>query len=71
LKAKHFTVEQELRAKMKSMQKDHDNKMEQLQIKMKSMQKELAVMSRSRGKNLISKEIAAGSGSGTDSPSLA
>ncbi|CAB3364658.1 protein FAM76A [Cloeon dipterum] len=71
LKAKHFTVEQELRAKMKSMQKDHDNKTEQMQIKMKSMQKELAVLSRSKGKGVLSKEIAAGSGSGTDSPSLA
>jgi hypothetical protein len=64
-------VEQELRAKMKGMVKDHDNKIEQMQIKMKGMQKDLAIMSRSKNKSFINKELTAGSGSGTDSPSLA
>lgn len=71
MKAKHFTVEQELRAKMKGMQKDHENKIEQMQIKLKGMQKDLAIMSRGKSKSLLNKELTAGSGSGTDSPSLA
>lgn len=71
LKAKHFTIEQELRVKMKNVQKDHESKMEQLQMKIKALNKEIAVLSKGRGRVIASNKELAGSGSGTDSPSLA
>ncbi|XP_049793484.1 protein FAM76A isoform X1 [Schistocerca nitens] len=77
LKAKHFTTESELRNKMKTMQKEHDNKVEQLLLKVKSLQKEVATLSKSTKRQglLANKDGLSGggtgSGSGTDSPSLA
>ncbi|KAJ8870115.1 hypothetical protein PR048_029127 [Dryococelus australis] len=73
LKAKHFTVENELRNKMKTTQKDHDSKVEMLHVKIKNLQKEVATLSKStKRQNLAAREASGtGSGSGTDSPSLA
>ncbi|PSN36529.1 Protein FAM76A [Blattella germanica] len=78
LKAKHFTVENELRNKMKNMQKEYETKVETFSIKIKSLQKEVATLSKSGKKQLsvAARELGggsggAGSGSGTDSPSLA
>ncbi|GLH06960.1 hypothetical protein R5R35_007668 [Gryllus longicercus] len=74
LKAKHFTVEQELRGKMKNLQKDYDKKCEELLLKVKTLQKEVATLSKSGKKqHLVARDLASGtgSGSGTDSPSLA
>jgi TolA-binding protein len=71
LKAKHFTIEQEIRVKLKNVQKDHENKVEQMQIKIKSLQKEVAGLSKGRNRILANTKELAGSGSGTDSPSLA
>ncbi|XP_067001074.1 protein FAM76A [Anabrus simplex] len=75
LKAKHFTIENELRGKMKNMQKDYDTKVETLSLKVKTLQKECATLSKSGKKSLLAnRELATsgtGSGSGTDSPSLA
>uniref|UniRef100_A0A1B6DAV2 Protein FAM76A n=1 Tax=Clastoptera arizonana TaxID=38151 RepID=A0A1B6DAV2_9HEMI len=70
LKANHFTIEQELRNKMNSSQKDHDKKVEVLHSKIKTLQKEVATLSKSgkKGNNISSS--GANSGSGTDSPSL-
>ncbi|KAJ9597815.1 hypothetical protein L9F63_011310 [Diploptera punctata] len=73
LKAKHFTVESELRNKI---QKEHENKVESLSIKIKSLQKEVATLSKSGKKQMsvAQRELGGsggGSGSGTDSPSLA
>ena len=62
---------------MKNIQKEHDNKVESLSLKIKTLQKEVATLSKS-GKKQISSVAArelggsgGGSGSGTDSPSLA
>jgi hypothetical protein len=86
LKAKHFTVENELRNKMKNMQKEHENKVETLSLKIKTLQKEVATLSKSGKKQmLLARDVGGGgggssgggggggggSGSGTDSPSLA
>ncbi|KAG8237211.1 hypothetical protein J437_LFUL016048 [Ladona fulva] len=69
LKAKHFTVENDLRSKMKNVQKEHDTKVEGLQQKIKTLQKEIATLSKAKNK-VVSKDVT-GSGSGTDSPSIA
>jgi TolA-binding protein len=78
LKAKHFTVENELRNKMKNIQKEHENKVETLSQKIKSLQKEVAMLSKSGKKQMLlaARDLGGGgggggSGSGTDSPSLA
>jgi hypothetical protein len=79
LKAKHFTVENELRNKMKNIQKEHENKVETLSLKIKSLQKEVAMLSKSGKKQMLlaARDLGGGggggggSGSGTDSPSLA
>lgn len=68
LKAKQFTIETDLRNKMKTMQKEHENKVENLLLKIKTLQKEVATLS--KVKKGLNKDLA-GSGSGTDSPSLA
>ncbi|XP_046393087.1 protein FAM76A [Ischnura elegans] len=75
LKAKHFTVENDLRNKMKNVQKEHENKVEVLLQKIKALQKEVATLSKGKNKVLnnsaTSNKDVAGSGSGTDSPSIA
>lgn len=72
LKAKHFTTENELRTKMNNCSKEHDKKVEMLQGKIKNLQKEVAVLSKSNKKErlLAKADSGAGSGSGTDSPSV-
>lgn len=74
LKAKHFTMEQELRNKMKTTETEYNKKVEMLHGKIKTLQKEVATLSKSNKRassgagNLGSG--GAGSGSGTDSPSI-
>ncbi|XP_075233172.1 protein FAM76A-like isoform X2 [Lycorma delicatula] len=71
LKAKHFTAEQELRTKMNNEQKDFEKKVEMMSSKIKQLQKEVATLSKSNKKHLGgSTASGAGSGSGTDSPSI-
>jgi hypothetical protein len=75
LKAKTFTVESELRNKMKNIQKEHEKKVETLSLKIKTLQKEVATLSKTGKKQMLlgGRELGGGggSGSGTDSPSLA
>lgn len=70
LKAKHFTTENELRTKMSNCLKDHDKKVDMLHSKIKTLQKEVATLSKSNKKERITVSSGAGSGSGTDSPSI-
>lgn len=71
LKAKHFTIENELRNKMKNTQKDHETKTEMLNSRIQSLLKEVATLSKSTKKDrLAAAREAANSGSGTDSPSI-
>lgn len=76
LKAKHFTMETELRNKMKQISREHDNKVEQFNIKMQSLMKKVATLSKSskrttnENKNTTSTTRDNNSGSGTDSPSF-
>lgn len=71
LKAKHFTTENELRTKMNNSVKEHDKKIEMLQGKIKGLQKDIATLVKSnKRERLLAKESGAGSGSGTDSPSV-
>lgn len=72
LKAKHFTTENELRTKMKTVQKEYDQKLEMLNSRIQSLLKEVAVLSKgsSRKDRLAATKESANSGSGTDSPSI-
>lgn len=73
LKAKHFTIENELRNKMKNTQKEHETKVDQLNQRIQSLLKEVATLSKSTKKDRLAaaKEAAnKESGSGTDSPSM-
>ncbi|KAK5646488.1 hypothetical protein RI129_004952 [Pyrocoelia pectoralis] len=69
LKAKHFTTENELRNKMKTAQKEHDDKCQQLNVRIQSLLKEIAILSKinKRDRLAVTRENA-NSGSGTDSP---
>lgn len=72
LKAKHFTTENELRSKMKTVQKEYDQKLEMLNSRIQSLLKEVAMLSKSssRKDRLAATKESANSGSGTDSPSI-
>lgn len=71
LKAKHFTMENELRNKMKAMEKEHETKIDTLNKKIQNQLKEIATLSKSskRDRFANTRENANNSGSGTDSPS--
>ncbi|KAF7994477.1 hypothetical protein HCN44_003949 [Aphidius gifuensis] len=72
LKAKNFTAESELRNKMKSTEKDHDNKVNNMQQKISNLLKEVATLSKSKQRSdrlaATKNEAGTNSGSGTDSP---
>ncbi|XP_044741664.1 protein FAM76A isoform X2 [Chrysoperla carnea] len=72
LKAKHFTVENELRNQMKVTQRDHDSKCDMLNGKIQTLLKEVATLSKSTKKDRLAaaRESSTNSGSGTDSPSI-
>ncbi|CAG9858284.1 unnamed protein product [Phyllotreta striolata] len=75
LKANNFTTENELRNKLKVIQKEYDTKVEQLNKKITSLLKEIASLSKSAKKGLRNSAInsnasAENNSSGTDSPSL-
>jgi len=74
LKAKHFTYETELRAKMQTMQKEHENKVELLNTRIQALLREIASLSKStkRSDRLAAAraESSNNSGSGTDSPTI-
>lgn len=71
LKAKHFTIENELRTKMKNVQKEHEDKCDHLNIKIQNLLKEIASLSRvNKRERLAAARENANSGSGTDSPSI-
>lgn len=74
LKAKHFTVETELRNKMKNEQNENDKKFEILSAKLKDLRREVASLKKTGGKKSIGSSGTTGGsgagsgGSGTDSP---
>ncbi|GJQ82793.1 hypothetical protein Trydic_g13496 [Trypoxylus dichotomus] len=70
LKAKHFTVENEFRNKIKTVEKDHENKIEMLNTRIQNLLKEIASLSKSTKRDRIAaaRESSNNSGSGTDSP---
>ncbi|CAL8108674.1 unnamed protein product [Orchesella dallaii] len=54
LKAANFTTENELRNKLKNIQREHENKIEGLNNKLKTMQKEIATLNRNnKGKSSL------------------
>ncbi|KAI4464584.1 hypothetical protein MML48_3g00017757 [Holotrichia oblita] len=71
LKAKHFTVENEFRNKIKNVEKDHENKVEVLNARIQNLLKEVASLSKSTKRDRVAaaRESSNNSGSGTDSPS--
>ncbi|XP_060517865.1 protein FAM76A [Cylas formicarius] len=73
LKAKHFTTESEWRAKMKTNQKEHDDKVDSLNKRVAGLLKEVAGLSKSAkktNKNITITNSDANNSSGTDSPSV-
>jgi TolA-binding protein len=50
LKAAQFQLDQEFRTKIKTIQKEHEAKIESLQQRLKAYQKEVAVLSKGRAK---------------------
>nr|CAG4638308.1 EOG090X02IW [Cyclestheria hislopi] len=70
LKAAQFQMEQEFRGKMKTMQKDHEAKVESLQLRIKNFQKEVAALNKGRSRTTTgnSAPVVSGSASGSDSP---
>lgn len=70
LKAKHFTTENELRTKMKNIQKEYDTKVDAYNVRIQGLMKEVASLSKSTKRDRLSaaKESSNNSGSGTDSP---
>lgn len=64
-------METEMRNKMKTMEKDYENKIEGLNKKIQNQLKEIATLSKSnkRDRFAATRENANNSGSGTDSPS--
>ncbi|KAL1491061.1 hypothetical protein ABEB36_011714 [Hypothenemus hampei] len=72
LKAKHFTMEAELRTKMKKDQKENDDKVDSLNKRISGLLKQVASLSKSSKKTAKSEQLASdtNNSSGTDSPSL-
>lgn len=72
LKASHFTVEQELRQKMKIVGRDHEAKIDILQKKLRDQSREIAVLMKGKKKGERGAALSAtdGGSSGTDSPSV-
>lgn len=69
LKAKHFTIETELRSKMKGTEKEYENKIDFMNIRISNLLKEVATLSKSSKRDrLAAARESANSGSGTDSP---
>lgn len=72
MKAKHFTIEQELRGKMKATETQYDNKVDLLNKRIQGLLKEVATLTKSTKRDRLAAarvESANNSGSGTDSPS--
>lgn len=73
LKASNFTTENELRKKLKTLQKEHEDKVDSLNNRISSLLKEVASLSKTakKGKG-VSATSASGdnNSSGTDSPSI-
>ncbi|KAL7639877.1 UNVERIFIED_CONTAM: hypothetical protein RMT77_009290 [Armadillidium vulgare] len=67
LKAGHFTVEHELRVKMKNIQKDHEMKVESLLKKIKTQGREIAALNKGKNRARGSTASAANSTSFRDS----
>ncbi|KAK7086639.1 Protein fam76b [Halocaridina rubra] len=72
LKATQFTVEQELRQKMKNVGRDYEAKIDILQKKIREQSREIAVLSKGKKKGERGAALSAtdGGSSGTDSPSV-
>ncbi|XP_063889173.1 protein FAM76A-like isoform X1 [Scylla paramamosain] len=72
LKASQFTIEQELRQKMKNVSREFDNKIELLQKKIREQSREIALLNRGKKKGDKNAVLSAtdGGSSGTDSPSV-
>lgn len=76
LKANNFTTENELRQKLKNLQKEYDDKVDSLNNKISNLLKEIASLSKSAKKGSRNSTLASNSStadnnsSGTDSPSL-
>lgn len=72
LKASQFTIEQELRQKMKNTSRDFDSKIDLLQKKIREQNREIALLNRGKKKGDKSAVLSAtdGGSSGTDSPSV-
>ncbi|XP_050697638.1 protein FAM76A-like isoform X3 [Eriocheir sinensis] len=72
LKASQFTIEQELRQKMKNVSREFDSKIELLQKKIREQSREIALLNRAKKKGDKGAVLSAtdGGSSGTDSPSV-
>lgn len=72
LKATQFTVEQELRQKMKVVVRDYDMKVELLQKKIREQSREIAILTKGKKKERGGAALSTtdGGSSGTDSPSV-
>ncbi|MPC44107.1 Protein FAM76A [Portunus trituberculatus] len=72
LKASQFTIEQELRQKMKNVSREFDSKVEILQKKIREQTREIALLNRGKKKGDKNAVLSAtdGGSSGTDSPSV-
>ncbi|XP_068204070.1 protein FAM76A-like isoform X2 [Palaemon carinicauda] len=72
LKASQFTVEQELRQKMKIVGRDYEAKVELLQKKIREQSREIAILSKGKKKGEKGAALSTtdGGSSGTDSPSV-
>lgn len=75
LKAKHFTTESELRNKMKTNLKEHDDKVDTLNKRISGLLKQVASLSKINKKTSKTEQLAAtnsdaNNSSGTDSPSI-
>lgn len=72
LKASQFTIEQELRQKMKNASRENDSKIDLLQKKIREQSREIALLNRGKKKGDKNAVLSAtdGGSSGTDSPSV-
>ncbi|XP_030753612.1 protein FAM76A [Sitophilus oryzae] len=73
LKAKHFTTESELRVKMKTSLKEHEDKVDTLNKRISGLLKQVAGLSKTAKKGLkgdLTVTSDANNSSGTDSPSI-
>lgn len=70
MKANNFTTENELRHKLKTTQKEHDDKVDLLNNRISTLLKEVAGLSKSAKKNkaVTTAQAADNNSSGTDSP---